>query len=236
MTDSESEKKRVKKRAVRNESMGLADLELWQAVHQGSLAGVRAALAAGADPGSVSDRGEGVLARAARMLAPGEAGALRERESCLVELIEAGADVESSDARGRSALSLAAGYGSIVAVRRLLDAGASVNAACERGFNALHWAAQDGTEQIALELMARGAEIEAKNNAGESAVWIAAAYAKRGILEALLRAGADVESALSPRPPEWSAKIRRMIGAARERGAISEGLSGEPAASARKSL
>lgn len=198
-------------KGVRYESMSLADLELWQAVHLGDPAAVGAALGKGGDPSSVSERGEGLLARAARVLGEGAEG---HRLACLNRLLEAGADPESLDSRGLTALSLAALGAKSKAVEALLKAGASVGSVCDQGFAPLHRAAESGSEAAILALLVAGAELEAKNKFGETALWVAAARGQSGAVGALLRAGADPKGALSPPGPPLKGWIRSVIEAA----------------------
>lgn len=199
---------------VRYEGMSLADLELWQAVHQGSAKAAEEALAQGADPSSVSERGEGLVARAARMLGEGAGTA---RLNCLMALLEAGGDANSADSRGRSALALAAKAGSLRAVEALLAFGADAKASCEEGSTALHWAAMREGSQMIEALAGAGGDPNALNRFGEAPLWLAASQNHPLALAALLRSGADAKLGRAPNGRRWAGACEELLRAAMAR-------------------
>lgn len=102
-------------------------------------------------------------------------------ESCLKQLLAAGAAVNVADINGTTALYQAAGQGRASAVQLLLATGANVNAACKLGFTPLNLAVQDmfgqtfrHNVQTVQALLSAGAAVDAGRfapliDAGEAA-------------------------------------------------------------------
>jgi ankyrin repeat protein len=84
-----------------------------------------------------------------------------------------GANINSRDAKGATALMYAALYGDIDFVNMLLDKGADANLSNDLGINALMWAAGDLAKVRAL--IAHGANVNARSNYGYTALSVAAA-------------------------------------------------------------
>ena len=61
--------------------------------------------------------------------------------------------MDQRDQRGRTALHVAAAFGSLDTVKVLLELGADPTAGDDYGFNALHWAAQQGRMEVAKHLV-----------------------------------------------------------------------------------
>jgi len=79
-------------------------------------------------------------------------------------LLEAGADVESANADGQTALMVVARTGRVEAARLLIARGANVNAKeTWRGQTALMWASAQRQPAIVTELIARGADVNARS-------------------------------------------------------------------------
>jgi len=74
-------------------------------------------------------------------------------------IIKAGADVNTKDKYGRTALHLASYYMHKQIVKILLDAGADVNAKDQYGYTPLHVATFNGYEQIVKILIEAGADV-----------------------------------------------------------------------------
>jgi hypothetical protein len=114
-------------------------------------------------------------------------------------LLEAGADCDTKDSEGFTALMRMALQGHTEAIRLLLEAGAEVNATGKGGQTALIMAAMEGYTEIGYTeitrlLLEAGAEVNATDKNGETALMWAA---RRGQTEAaaLLReAGAEVDA------------------------------------------
>ncbi len=82
----------------------------------------------------------------------------------LAALLEAGADVESPNADGQTALMVVARTSQVDAARLLLERGANVNAVEKwRGQTALMWAAAQRQPAMVRELIARGAQVNARS-------------------------------------------------------------------------
>lgn len=82
-------------------------------------------------------------------------------------LLNEGADVNESDARGITALGLAVGYNKVALVRVLLEGGADVTKTDAKGSSVLHYAAGYGRKEAAELLLEAGADMKAKNEAGQ---------------------------------------------------------------------
>jgi ankyrin repeat protein len=87
---------------------------------------------------------------------------------------------------------IAAGAGSVEAVRSLIASGADVNAAESRkGQTALMWAAAEGNTAAAEVLLEAGADIQAKSTGGFTPLLFAVRNARADTADALLRRGAN---------------------------------------------
>jgi ankyrin repeat protein len=108
-------------------------------------------------------------------------------------LIEAGADINATNAAGGTALMLAAASARPEAVRMLLEKGANVNLRTKRNETALADAATAGNEEIVKMLLDRGAEVNVPDIRGYSPLLYAAGSeaTPAGIVKMLLAKGAD---------------------------------------------
>ncbi|MFC1523036.1 ankyrin repeat domain-containing protein [Elusimicrobiota bacterium] len=101
-------------------------------------------------------------------------------------LIDAGANVNIRDGRGRTPLSYAAAKNSISTVRKLIIKGADMNTQDERGRTPLSYAADMCSVDAARKLIVNGAKINARDEEGKTAL-ITAAMAPCGtIIEMLI--------------------------------------------------
>jgi uncharacterized protein len=121
-----------------------------------------------------------------------EAGDLQRVQAALA----GGADRNSRDADGATALMLAAHAGRLDLVRALVDAGADVNATDDRGGGPLAKAVYNpdldrGFADTVEVLIRAGAAIEARIAYGIRPLMLAAGYGEIAVVEALLQAGAD---------------------------------------------
>jgi ankyrin repeat protein len=104
-------------------------------------------------------------------------------------LLKGGADAETRDDRGATALMHAAAVASVETVRTLLDARADVHASSQAGATALMWATGD-TAKVRL-LLDRGAAVNARMKDGTTALVTAARRANLDAVRLLLARGAD---------------------------------------------
>ena len=111
-------------------------------------------------------------------------------------LVEAGANVSSTNRYGVSALSLACQNGNTDIVELLLKAGADPNATLRGGETVLMTAARTGKPGPVKALLARGADVNAKTRRGQTALMWGAAEGNTEVVESLLKAGADTYAIL----------------------------------------
>ncbi|KAK9838359.1 hypothetical protein WJX81_007066 [Elliptochloris bilobata] len=109
-------------------------------------------------------------------------------------LIDGGADVNQTDARGISALGVAVGFNRLPAVQALLAAGAKIDQTDARGNTVLHYAAGYGRKEVAELLLGARADAGARNGDGQRPVDVAEVNREMHMVAFLrARAGADVE-------------------------------------------
>jgi ankyrin repeat protein len=119
-------------------------------------------------------------------------GAARSGDTAMLkEFIGIGYDLNTRDAKGYTALILAAYHGQSDAVELLLTSGANACAEDLRGNTALMGAIFKGELRIARRLMAAGCQPDKPNNAGQTAAMYAALFQRTEILQALVQQGAD---------------------------------------------
>ncbi|CAB1108507.1 unnamed protein product [Ectocarpus sp. CCAP 1310/34] len=132
---------------------------LERAICQDRMSTLRVLLAEGAD---VTHRryydSETVLQLAAKL----------NKVAAIPALTEAGADIESPDAFGRTPLYSSAVHGSFSSMRALLLLGADVNTSCERGPTPLHAACRSGEADAADLLLRWGAKKTAVDSQGKT--------------------------------------------------------------------
>jgi ankyrin repeat protein len=114
-----------------------------------------------------------------------------------------GADANTADELGSTALMHAAAYASTDCMRMLIAAGADVNAASRAGFTALMWAASDPAK-IRL-LVSQHADVKARSKDGNTALILARQNGFAESIPVLLDAGAPDEDGM---PPGASAALR----------------------------
>src|SRR5579872_4706809 len=133
--------------------------------------------------------------------------ALRGDLRSLQKFLDRGAEPNTPDPFGSSALVYAAAQGHLDAVRLLLErgahvdatlvkllleAGADVNAADSKGDTPLLKAAWLGVPlEVVSLLLERGAEVNAQNAGGQTALMLAAGWSSDDIVQLLLEHGAD---------------------------------------------
>lgn len=134
----------------------------WDAIHTGSLAQVRSALAEGQNVNAVAGDGQTPLHIAA---------AFCRHEICAT-LLAAGSDVNKATAPGTMVLHVASSTGDVELCIGILDAGACVNAVTARGLTSLHLAARHGHLEACHALLAAGAGVNALDVVGSTPLWL----------------------------------------------------------------
>lgn len=198
-----------------------ASRELIDAVHQGDVKAVRAALEAGGDVHTRDEKGASPLriatskgnAEIVQLLL--EAGtkvdesydsAQSAREIVLsqghMEIIrlylEAGMQVPVGSEHGWSALEEAAGKGRLEVVEKLIQAGLDVRAAPEKGGVAFRAAAAQGSAKVVRTLLEAGVDVNAESQDGRTALWVATYHNRKQTVRVLLEAGADSQKVPGP--------------------------------------
>ena len=119
-------------------------------------------------------------------------------------LLTRGADANSRNRHGFSALMKAALYGHSAIAQLLLDNGAELNASDENGWTALMCAASNGNPDIVELILSKGAHVNAQDRYGNTALLVTANHTDSKLdtgrtnalknLRALLEKGADVNA------------------------------------------
>ncbi len=113
-------------------------------------------------------------------------------EEMVKSLIEKGANVNSKDKYGHTALIYASEEGYKEIAKLLIDGGANVNATNKSKVTALMWASQKGYKEIVQLLIEAGANVNAKDEDEETALVFAFRGNHEEIVELLIQEGADV--------------------------------------------
>ncbi len=124
-------------------------------------------------------------------------------------LLEHGANANTSQRGGETALMTAARTGRPDPVTALLKHGAEVNRQERRGQTALMWAAAEGNTAVVQLLINAGADPRAAlPDSGFTPLLFAAREGRAEVVRALLKAGVDVNTATNPRKPGVKAPAR----------------------------
>ena len=114
------------------------------------------------------------------------------REEMIPALLQAGVDIEVTDAKGYTPLVIASYNGQALATAALLAARAQVDGAADaRGNTALMGVCFKGYTEIAQILLDAGADVNRRNGVGQTALMMAALVNKTAIIDLLLEHGAD---------------------------------------------
>ncbi|CAM9316167.1 unnamed protein product [Scytosiphon promiscuus] len=159
--------------------------ELGMAAKNGRLSTVKKLLAQGADKEIPTE----VMGM---MMTPLNAAAFTNNESCMRELIKAGADVNGRHNTGHTPLHCCAMEGQGEMMKELLDAGANPTLASVEGQTALHTAAQWGNPREVKTLAAAGAKVDARCTKGYTPLRLAAWKGTAESVKACLEVGANV--------------------------------------------
>jgi hypothetical protein len=134
------------------------DRRLRDAVKRGDVAGIAAALLAGADPNAC----EGTSC-----FTPLQRAAQYGHVAAITALLAAGALMDGASSNGTTALMVAAVEGHTAAVHALLAAGADVHRANDGGFTALHLATRWSYLDAGRALVEAGARADVRNKCGK---------------------------------------------------------------------
>lgn len=94
----------------------------------------------------------------------------RENLKGVLSALDGGADVNTKDKYGWTALSYVVKYGPVEIARALLQAGADVNAKNQYGWTVLMSAARDGNREMVDVILQSGADWDIKNRRGKTAL------------------------------------------------------------------
>ncbi|KAL8888658.1 MAG: hypothetical protein Q9192_006142, partial [Flavoplaca navasiana] len=109
-------------------------------------------------------------------------------------LLDFGANINSEDEEGRTALLTASVMGNLNLVHLLLDRGFDIEARNSKGEDALLRAAQGFHESCVLALLDHGADINSKNSNGTTALHLATIYDDLDLLNVFLARGGNVDA------------------------------------------
>ncbi|XP_049858172.1 ankyrin-3-like isoform X8 [Schistocerca gregaria] len=109
----------------------------------------------------------------------------------VLEHLDNGVDINTSNANGLNALHLAAKDGHLEIVSELLKRGATVDAATKKGNTALHIASLAGQEEVVKLLVKSGAAVNAQSQNGFTPLYMAAQENHDGVVKFLLSKGAN---------------------------------------------
>jgi ankyrin repeat protein len=115
-------------------------------------------------------------------------------KSVVQALLRSGVPVGARDARGMTALHLAAFHGNYDLAVLLLDSHAEIDAKCKNQSTPLERAAANGHESIAKLFLEKGADIDEKGSFSGCALQVAAAKGSTSLVRFLLENGADVNA------------------------------------------
>lgn len=114
-------------------------------------------------------------------------------------LIDRGADVDTREADGSTALHWAAQHGHEPVLTALLDAGADPDASSRYGITPLALAATNGDTATVSLLLDAGADVNSTSREGQTALMSAALNGRAETIRVLLEAGAKIDAAESYR-------------------------------------
>ena len=109
-------------------------------------------------------------------------------------ILRKGADINTKNNIGGTALMLAAENGNTEIVNLLLDKGADINSKDKDGWGALIFAAQNGHTEIITLLLDKGVDINLKTNIGTTTLMFAAKNGHTETVTLLLDKGSDIHA------------------------------------------
>jgi ankyrin repeat protein len=117
-----------------------------------------------------------------------------QKELCVNNLINNGADIHAKDKRGISILTHAARTGNLNVVKNLVGNGADIHVKSPRGITPLYAAAINGHNDILEFLLSQGADIDARLTDGETPLMAAVWNGQVETVALLIHKGADVHA------------------------------------------
>ena len=112
--------------------------------------------------------------------------AMIDDDQHLEQLLAQGADVNSANKFGKTALMFAVENGNLLTVSILLARGADVNIKTVASCTALTFAAENGEIEITSVLLERGADLSVRTRAGWNSLMVASRYGQTEIVKQLL--------------------------------------------------
>ncbi|KAL8858821.1 MAG: hypothetical protein Q9178_004738 [Gyalolechia marmorata] len=109
-------------------------------------------------------------------------------------LLKSGANINSDDQDGATALHMALGNGKIDIVNLLLARGAVMESLGAFGKAPLHYAAQGGNEDCLLAVLRSGADVNRQDEVGATALHVVSQYDNLAGVKVLLAHGASIEA------------------------------------------
>ncbi|XP_072156429.1 uncharacterized protein [Bemisia tabaci] len=109
----------------------------------------------------------------------------------IIELLDSGIEIDTSNSNGLNALHLASKDGHVAVVNELLSRGCKVDSATKKGNTALHVAALAGQEEVARVLVEHGATINVQSLNGFTPLYMAAQENHDAVVKYLLSKGAN---------------------------------------------
>jgi ankyrin repeat protein len=149
-----------------------ANDKLHRAARSGDVAGIAAALLAGADPNAFEGMDEWTPLRSATH---------NGLVAAIAALLVAGARVDGADSIGNTPLMVAVLRGSTAALDALLAAGADVHHVNNGGYTALHLASNGGHPDATRVLLEAGARTDVRNKSGKRPIDAVSAQLARSL-------------------------------------------------------
>ncbi|MDD9901883.1 MAG: ankyrin repeat domain-containing protein [Alphaproteobacteria bacterium] len=135
--------------------------------------------------------------------------ALCDRTTIINALIDKGANVNTQNESGATALMFAAFHGNIGSLNLLLSKGGNANAKDKWGTTALMYTVKLGNIQCAHALLNHGADIDAKNDHGETAEEIATMHKQEQTAKTLREE--SIRQKFSTEAQKGTAKTRKIL-------------------------
>lgn len=123
--------------------------------------------------------------------------------------IAEGANIDATDANGKTALHLAVAGGKYDAAMALLEAGADLEARDRSGRTPLMWSVESRNVKLVLNLIERGASLDARDETGGTPLMWAAGFGDVNTVQAILQAKPDLTATDSHgmTPLMWAASF-----------------------------
>jgi ankyrin repeat protein len=110
----------------------------------------------------------------------------------IVRLLKSGANVNTKDNHGFTALHIASGRGDLATIELLINKGANVSAQNDGGDTPLHDACMNGKIEAVKLLIEKGADINAKNKSGQNPIYPTAESGNFALVKLLVSKGSQI--------------------------------------------